>query len=330
MDADTLQATRAVDEDNPPILIATDRVLDAETIARVLSEEFARVHVSTDPKRGAQDLALRKPGVLVLAFDTLPKAERHFDALCQPGALAHVPPLRVLLLCSQEDLREAYEACKKGRFDDFVLFWPKTDETRPLRMAVRRALGQASALRDDAPGASEFAAQARRLAALEPLLEEQIAKAGGDAAAEDGLGPVLDAVRALRGLAERRPPLVLVVDDDKFQHKLLGQVLAPAKLELVFAVSATEAIAGLHKRRPDLILMDVSLPDLDGVQATRLLKCAAPFAAIPVIMITGVGGRDMVIESLKAGATDFVVKPFDKSTLLAKVRKVLYGRALPP
>jgi len=316
-----------VSEDNPPILIATDRVLDAEMIARVLSEEFARVHVSTDPRQAVQDLALRKPAVLVLAFNTLLKSERHFESLRQPGALANTPPHRVVVLCSQEDLGEAYELCRKGHFDDFVPFWPRSEETRPLRMAVRRALGQASAERDGAPAAGEFAAQVRRLAGLAPLLEEQITKAApADGAGEDGLAPLLDAVNTLRGLADRLPPRVLVVDDDKFQHKLLGQLLGPAKLDLVFAVSVTDAIVALHKRRPDLILMDVSLPDLDGVQATRLLKSAEQFAAIPVIMITGVGGRAMVLESLKAGAADFVVKPFDKSALLGKVRKLLYGR----
>ena len=108
-----------------------------------------------------------------------------------------------------------------------------------------------------------------------------------------------------------------------------SQLLAPAETVLTFVTSATEAIAGLHKRRPDLILMDVSLPDVDGVEATRLLKSAAQFAAIPVIMITGVGGKAMVVDSLKAGAADFVVKPFDKHVLLGKVRKALYGRAMP-
>jgi CheY-like chemotaxis protein len=315
--------------DNPPILIATDRVLDAETIARVLSDEFARVHVSTDPKRALQDLELFRPAVLVLAFNTLEKAERYFNTVRQPGPMVHAPPHRVLLLCSQEDLREAYELCKKDHFDDFVLFWPKAEEMRPLRMAVRRALRQVTAVRDGAPGASDFAAHARRLAALEPLLEERLAKANGDGVPEDGLVPLLDAVRALRVLAERSQPLVLVVDDDKFQHKLLGQLLESAKVELVFVTSATEAIARLHKRRPDLILMDVSLPDVDGIEVTRLLKSAAQFAAIPVIMITGVGGKTTVFDSLKAGAADFVVKPFDKITLLGKVRKVLYGSATP-
>jgi len=320
-----------VSEDNPPILIATDRVLDAEMIARVLSEEFARVHVSTDSRQAVQDLALRRPAVLVLAFNTLLKSERHLEGLRQPDAMANAPPHRVLLLCSQDDLGAAYELCRKGHVDDFVPFWPKSEETRPLRMAVRRALGQASAARDGAPGAGEFAAQVRRLAALTPLLEEQAARTAADGAsvAEDGIAPLLDALNALRGLAERLAPRVLVVDDDKFQHKLLGQLLGPAKLDLAFAATATEAVVALHRRRPDLILMDVSLPDLDGVHTTRLLKSAEQFAAIPVIMITGVGGRSMVIESLKAGAADFVVKPFDKSALLGKVRKVLYGRALP-
>lgn len=323
----TASLTPIADEENPPILIASDKPHDAEVIARVLGEEFARVHVCTDPKRAAQDLVLRKPAVLVLAFDTFEKAERCFETATAPDALVQVPPLRVLLLCGQEDLREAYEACRKGRFDDFVLFWPRGEETRPLRMAVRRALGQVAAQRDGVPATRDFAAQARRVAAGLPLLEQQLARADGEA---EALASAVDAVRALgtlAALAERVPPLVLVVDDDRFQHKLLAQVLAPAKVELAFAANATEAIVRLHRRRPDLILMDVSLPDLDGVQATKLLKAADGLAAIPVIMVTGVGGREMVLESLKAGAADFVVKPFDKASLLAKVRKVIWGRA---
>jgi len=316
-------------DDNPPILIATDRVRDAEQIARALSDEFARVHVSTDPKRAVEDLALRQPGVLVLAFDGIEKAERYFKNLRRPDALSQAPPHRVLLLCGEADLREAYELCKKEHFDDFVLFWPRTDETRPLRMAVRRALRQVIAARAGLPGASDFALHARRVAALEPLLENRVAKTDDGAAPEESLAPLLDAVRALRGVVDRLPPLVLVVDDDRFQHKVLGQLLATAKVELTCVTSATDAIAVLHKRRPDLILMDVSLPDVDGVETTRLLKSAAHFAPIPVIMITGVGGKSMVVESLKAGAADFVVKPFDKNVLLGKVRKALYGRATP-
>jgi PleD family two-component response regulator len=296
------------DDANPPILVASDRQLHAEKIARLLGEEFAKVHVSTDPKRAAADFELHRPAVLVLAFDALDKARRHFDKLCQPAPMARALPHRVVVLYGPDDMRDVYEFSRSGGFDDYVLFDAKTDELRPLFIAVRRALRQVADAREGAPGGGDFAAQARRLAVPDTL-------------------PASHPARMLRSLAERCPPLVLVVDDDPFQHKLIGQLLAAAGIEAAFAGTAGKALASLHKRRPDLILMDVSLPDADGVEATRLLKAAAPFAGIPVIMITGVGGKNVVVESLKAGAADFVVKPLDRNVLLGKVRKLLYGTA---
>ena len=318
----------AMSEDQLPILVVTDRAHDAIGIARVLGEEFAAVQISTEPRRWLPDLDLYKPALLVLAFSTLDKTERYLQGLRQPGLLAQAAPHRVLVLCAADEVRAAYELCRNDQFDDFVPFWPKTEEMWLLRMAVRRALRLVAPARSGAPTVRDFAALARRLVALEPALETSLAgpaPAPANGAPEDA-APGPDPLRALRGLAERCPPLALVVDDDKFQHKLLAQLLAPAKVELAFATNAVAAIAGLHKRRPDLILMDVSLPDVDGVAATRLLKSAAQFAAIPVIMITGVGGKNVVVESLKAGAADFVVKPFDKNVLLGKVRRLLYGR----
>lgn len=315
-------------DDNPPILIATERADDAELIAGVLAEEFARVQVSTDPARCAHDFERYKPALLVLAFNTLEKAEQYMQKLRQPGLLVQAPPHRVLALCSAQDIRKVYELCKKDYFDDFVLFWPHSDETRPLRMAVRRALRQLGGAGSEAPSVAEFAARARRLAALETLFEGRAVRASGNGTPPDGLAPLLEPLRALRLLAERCPPRVLAVDDDRLQHKLLGQVLAAEPIELAFAATAAEAIAGLHRRRPELILMDVNMPEVDGIAATRLLKSAPQFAAIPVIMMTGAGGSNVVVESLKAGAADFVVKPFDRDILLAKVRKLLFGRTV--
>lgn len=313
--------------DNLPILIATDRAQAAEKLARALGEELARVHVSSDPARCVQDFELRQPAVLILLFGTLTNALRYYEKLRQPRSRVHAPPHRVLILCAQHEMREAYELCKRDYVDDIVLFEPQTEELRPLRVAVRRALRQVTEARDGAPGVSDFAARARRLVALEPLLEERVAQAAGAEAPQDELAALLGPVRALRLLAERCPPLVLVVDDDRLQHKLLSQALATEQLELSFATTVAEAFASLHKRRPDLILMDVSMPEIDGIAATRLLKSAEQFKAIAVIMITGIGGPDVVVECLKAGAADFVVKPFDRAILLGKVRKVLFGRA---
>jgi CheY-like chemotaxis protein len=142
--------------------------------------------------------------------------------------------------------------------------------------------------------------------------------------AED-LAPQVESARALLALARRVRPVVLVVEDNEFQQSLLKGLLAEADLELAFAASGIEALATLHRQRPDLILMDVNLPDIDGIETTRRLKSVKQFADIPVVMITGHSEKNVVVESRKAGASDFVVKPFTKGTLLAKVRDFLPG-----
>jgi CheY-like chemotaxis protein len=137
------------------------------------------------------------------------------------------------------------------------------------------------------------------------------------------LAPQLEAARALHSLAEQVRPTLLLVDDDEFQHRLLAQLLADLPVELMKAASGTEALAALRKQRPDLVLMDIDLPELNGVEVTRRLKSVPQLADLPVLMVTGHSDRQLVVDSLKAGAADFLVKPFDKATLHAKLRKHL-------
>ncbi|WP_020683871.1 response regulator [Marinobacterium rhizophilum] len=137
------------------------------------------------------------------------------------------------------------------------------------------------------------------------------------------LEPQLESVRELQALTETRKPLVLVVDDDEFQHKLVARLLQESGAELIFALNSMDALAVIRSRRPELIFMDIDLPDLSGIETTRRIKAIEAFASIPVVMITGHSKRDVVVESLKAGACDFVVKPFDKTTLLKKFRSLV-------
>ncbi|MDO8206813.1 MAG: response regulator [Gallionella sp.] len=135
--------------------------------------------------------------------------------------------------------------------------------------------------------------------------------------------PLIESARALTAMAGRILPVVLVVDDDEFQRKLIGQILEAENYHLVFAASGIEALNVMRKVRPDIILMDVMMPDMDGIEATQLLKAAPPLASIPVIMITGQSEGKVVLDSRKAGAIDFVVKPLDRATLLVKIAGVL-------
>ncbi len=139
----------------------------------------------------------------------------------------------------------------------------------------------------------------------------------------EALAPQIESARSLKALADQHRPLVLMVDDDEFQHRLLAQALADTGFDLSFATSGAEALGVLRKRRPDLVLMDIELPDISGVEVTRRMKAVVQFARIPVVMITGHSAKDLVVDSLTAGAADFVVKPFDRATLLARLRKLL-------
>jgi PleD family two-component response regulator len=169
----------------------------------------------------------------------------------------------------------------------------------------------------DQPRNDGVGMQLRLIAAVVQSARERLAALRSDMAAP------FEAIRALQALAARLRPLVRVIDEDIFQHKLLQQALAALPIDVAFATSAGEGFASLRARRAELVRMDVSLPDLDGIEATRQLKSAARFSGIPVMMTTGVGGKEPVVESLKAGAADFVGKPIDKPMLLAKVCRLL-------
>lgn len=143
----------------------------------------------------------------------------------------------------------------------------------------------------------------------------------------DALGPQIESARSLKAIADEIRPLVLMVDDDDFQHRLLGLAVESLTLELVFACSGAEALGVLRKRRPDLVLMDFELPDISGVEIMRRMKSVEQLAGIPVIMVSSFSEKQIVVDSLRAGAADFVVKPFDAPTVTAKLGKLLYAKA---
>jgi CheY-like chemotaxis protein len=140
---------------------------------------------------------------------------------------------------------------------------------------------------------------------------------------KEEVAPALASARVLGTLAEQVRPLILLIDDDPFQQRLVAQMLDGQPFELLCAGSGAEGLAVLRKRKPDLVLMDYALPDIDGIEATRRLKGVAQFAGIPVVMITGNSEKAVVVNSLKAGAADFIVKPIDGDKLLTKIGGLL-------
>ena len=383
-----------------PILVASDNVGDASLVRKLLEPEFDAVEICTDADRQVEEFDRRPADVLILAFDALEKAERHYLGLYRQSRSIHAHPHRTVILCSKDEVRRAYEVCRKQLFDDYILFWPMTHDSPRLPMSVHLALRELAALKDTGPSAMEFAAQARQLAALEGVLQQQLARgderlqhAGRVArqaeekagAALDGFSqrlargdladllevknaeglrreigriqhdeihqplraigqameplaqwtgelrrefePHLQSSRQLAALADQVRPLVLVVDDDDTQRKLIGAVFKGEEYRLAFATGGLDALALLRKLRPDLILMDVMMPELDGMETTRRLKSMPHLAGVPVIMITGKSEGNVVMDSLKAGASGFIVKPIDKASLLGKAARALRGKS---
>lgn len=112
---------------------------------------------------------------------------------------------------------------------------------------------------------------------------------------------------------------ILVVDDSPTDRQFLLETLAKQGYQVVTAESGEEAIAKAKSEGPDLILMDVVMPGLNGYQATRSITRDDTTKDIPVIMCTSKGAETDKIWGMRQGAIDYLVKPIDPSQLLAKI-----------
>jgi DNA-binding response OmpR family regulator len=115
---------------------------------------------------------------------------------------------------------------------------------------------------------------------------------------------------------------ILVVDDTPANRRLLEAVLVPRGYTVIEAGSGTEALSLLSEELPDLILLDILMPGIDGFEVCRRVRADPATAHLPVIMITA-SETDQKIRALDSGADDFVVKPFDQAELLARVGSLL-------
>ncbi len=114
---------------------------------------------------------------------------------------------------------------------------------------------------------------------------------------------------------------VLVVDDAAFMRVRAAKVLLDAGHEVLEAENGREAVNKYAEWRPDVVLMDITMPEMDGLVALKEIKKLDPSAR--VAMVTAMGQQAIVMEALKAGAKDFVLKPFQAERVLASLRKLL-------
>ena len=119
-----------------------------------------------------------------------------------------------------------------------------------------------------------------------------------------------------------RSSKILIVDDEPVGRQLLEAILYPEHFDIYYAESGEEALNIALEIRPDLILMDVMMPEMDGFQVCRKLRKHEILGNVPVILITALDDRDSMIKGLDSGADDYISKPFDRVEVLAKVKNI--------
>jgi two-component system cell cycle response regulator DivK len=117
--------------------------------------------------------------------------------------------------------------------------------------------------------------------------------------------------------------LILVVEDQEDNRQILRDLLSNAGYEMMEAEDGEQALASVAQRRPDLILMDIQLPVIDGYEATRRIKANPALKAIPIIVVTSYALSGDEDKARAAGCDAYVAKPYSPRALLAMIRECL-------
>ncbi|WP_165227573.1 ATP-binding response regulator [Aquisphaera insulae] len=117
-------------------------------------------------------------------------------------------------------------------------------------------------------------------------------------------------------------PLLLLVDDEPVGLRSLASMFSDVEYELTFASSGFEAISKVEESTPDLVLLDVMMPGIDGLETCRRIRALPGVAEVPILLVTALDDRESRLEGLSSGADDYITKPFDRAEVRARVRTV--------
>jgi class 3 adenylate cyclase len=126
----------------------------------------------------------------------------------------------------------------------------------------------------------------------------------------------------------RTPPLLLIVDDNPMNLDILQTRLAVHGYEILTAADGEEALTVALDKRPDLILLDIMMPKLDGIEVCKRLKADPTLPFMPIIMVTAKADSKDIVAGLEAGGDEYLTKPLDQAALVARVKSMLRNKGL--
>jgi type IV pilus assembly protein PilB len=176
--------------------------------------------------------------------------------------------------------------------------------------------------------------------APEDSIFKEAKKSGLKTLAESGVEKVAKGITTLKEVAEvagvdeeaniierttevREKPKILVADDEEDILKVLEKRLSDTGYEVIKARNGREAVECAFREKPDLVVMDIMMPEMDGFEATKILRSRLETAVIPILMLTAKKDKESELKGLDLGADDYVTKPFDKDRLLARIKMLL-------
>jgi DNA-binding response OmpR family regulator len=116
---------------------------------------------------------------------------------------------------------------------------------------------------------------------------------------------------------------VLTVDDSKTIRAIVKKAFRPFACEIIEAENGVEGLVAANREKPDLIVLDITMPVMDGIEMLQKLKADAEMKMIPIIMLTAESGKDSVMQILKMGVKDYLIKPFKGEQLIARAEKLI-------
>ncbi len=116
---------------------------------------------------------------------------------------------------------------------------------------------------------------------------------------------------------------ILIVEDDRTTIKIIAHILEQHNFKVSFTTEAEEGLKKAFKEKPDLILLDIMLPGMDGFQLLTKLQATEETSRIPVIILSSLSGEKDILKGLEKGATDYILKPFSPQILFFKIKKIM-------
>ncbi|MCL1971561.1 MAG: response regulator [Endomicrobia bacterium] len=121
---------------------------------------------------------------------------------------------------------------------------------------------------------------------------------------------------------------ILIVDDEPFLREMLSDILSLAGYEVIKAVNGKDGLEKIFSQKPDIVLLDCSMPEMDGYEVLTHLRKEPKFMNLPVIMLTAMSSESEEIKGFSLGLDDYITKPFKSAVLLARVRTILERKKL--